>query len=133
MTAETRGILDTSVVIDRTTVDPAALPDTWALSAITLAELSAGPLLTDDPAIQAERQIDLQWAESTVEAIPFTSDTSRIFGQLCGLVRAAGRKPQPKALDPMIAATAVEHNVSLYTRNPKDLQGLDPILTIVEL
>jgi tRNA(fMet)-specific endonuclease VapC len=132
VTTETRGLLDTSAVIDRADIDPKDLPDAWALSAVTLAELSAGPLLTDDPAIRAERQLDLQWAESNVEAVPFTSDTSRIFGRLCGLVRAAG-KPRPKALDLMIAATAVEHGIPLYTRNPKDLQGLDSVLTVREL
>lgn len=133
MTAQTRGLLDTSVVIDRAIIDPAQLPDSWALSAVTLAELSAGPLMSDDPTIRAERQLDLQWAESTVEAIAFTSDTARIFGRLCGMVRAAGRKPRPKALDLMIAATAVEQDVPLFTRNPKDLKGLDTALTIVEL
>ncbi len=133
MSSETRGLLDTSVVIDRADIDPATLPDVWALSAVTLAELSAGPLLADDPAIRAERQLDLQWAESNVEAVPFTSDTSRIFGRLCGLVHAAGRKPRPKALDLMIAATAVEQGVVLYTRNPKDLQGLDSVVTVLGL
>jgi predicted nucleic acid-binding protein len=133
VSAPTRGLLDTSVVIDRATIDTSRLPDVWALSAVTFAELSAGPLLTDDPQVRAERQLDLQWAESNVEGVPFTTDTSRIFGQLCGWVRAAGRKPRPKALDLMIAATAVEQDIPLYTRNPKDLKGLEGILTIVDL
>ncbi len=133
MNSETRGLLDTSVVIDRAVIDPAALPNAWALSAVTLAELSAGPHLTDDPATRAERQLDLQWAESSVEPVPFTSDTSRIFGRLCGLVHAAGRKPRPKALDLMIAATAVEQSVALYTRNPKDFRGLESVVTVMQL
>jgi len=97
MTSETLGVLDTSVVIDRAEIEPSALPDTWALSAVTLAELSAGPLLTDDP---AARELNVSWIlngrKSNVEAIPFTSDTSRIYGWLRGLVHAAGRKPRPK-------------------------------------
>lgn len=125
-----RGLLDTSVVIDRALINIDDLPKEFALSAVTLAELSAGPLLSNDPVVRAERQLDLQWAESTVAAIPFTSDTARIFGTLCGLVRQAGRKPRARALDLMIAATAVEQQVPLCTRNPKDFAGLQQTLTL---
>lgn len=38
-----QGLLDTNVVILRRWIDPAELPDEMAISAITLAELSAGP------------------------------------------------------------------------------------------
>jgi predicted nucleic acid-binding protein len=38
-----QGMLDTSILILRRRIDPAELPDEMAISAITLAELSAGP------------------------------------------------------------------------------------------
>jgi hypothetical protein len=38
-----QGMLDTDILILRKWVDPAELPDEMAISAITLAELSAGP------------------------------------------------------------------------------------------
>ena len=38
-----QGLPDTSIVVLRRRVDPAGLPDEMAISAITLAELSAGP------------------------------------------------------------------------------------------
>ena len=40
-----QGLLDTNILIMRRWVDPAELPDEMAISAITLAELSAGPHL----------------------------------------------------------------------------------------
>ena len=48
MTEPTRGLLDTSVVIDYDVIDPALLPDEAAISAITLTELAAGPHATEE-------------------------------------------------------------------------------------
>ena len=41
--ADAKGLLDTSVVLDHDLLDPALLPDEAAISAVTLAELAAGP------------------------------------------------------------------------------------------
>jgi predicted nucleic acid-binding protein len=41
--APRQGMLDTTILILRRWVSPAELPDEMAISAITLAELSAGP------------------------------------------------------------------------------------------
>ena len=43
-----RGIIDTSVLIDLEQIAVADLPDEMAISAITLAELAAGPHATRD-------------------------------------------------------------------------------------
>jgi predicted nucleic acid-binding protein len=48
-----RGLIDTSVVIDLEQVDAAALPEELVVSAMTMAELTAGPHATDDPAERA--------------------------------------------------------------------------------
>lgn len=46
--AETKsGLLDTSVVIDLDIIEPSALPGAVSVSAVTMAELSAGPHATD--------------------------------------------------------------------------------------
>ena len=45
---ESRGLLDTSVVIDIDVIDSTLLPDETAISAITVAELEAGPHATND-------------------------------------------------------------------------------------
>jgi predicted nucleic acid-binding protein len=57
-----RGILDTSVVIELERIDPVDLPIELAVSAVTLAELAAGPHATSDPAERASRQDRLQRA-----------------------------------------------------------------------
>ncbi|HEX4833537.1 MAG TPA: hypothetical protein VH478_20870 [Trebonia sp.] len=38
-----QGLLDTTILVLRQWIDPAELPDEMAISAVTLAELSAGP------------------------------------------------------------------------------------------
>lgn len=46
---------------------------------------------------------------------------------------AAGRQPRARALDLLIAATALAHGARLYTRNPGDLAGLDGLVEIVSV
>jgi predicted nucleic acid-binding protein len=76
MSEPTRGLLDTSVVIDHDVIDPKLLPDESAIAAVTLAELAAGPHATDDPDERARRQDRLQWATSTWEPLPFDGDAA---------------------------------------------------------
>ena len=51
---ESRGLLDTSVVIDIDVIDSALLPDETAISVITLAELAAG--LQGETAVRGPRR-----------------------------------------------------------------------------
>jgi predicted nucleic acid-binding protein len=47
-------------------------------------------------------------------------------------VVAAGRKARGRrATDLLIAATALAHDLPLYTRNPDDFAGLDHLVEIV--
>jgi predicted nucleic acid-binding protein len=48
-----RGLIDTSVVIDLDAIEPDNLPIEVAVSAVTMAELAAGPHATTDPAERA--------------------------------------------------------------------------------
>lgn len=128
-----RGIIDTSVVIDLERIDPAALPFELAVSAVTLAELAAGPHATADPAERARRQDRLQRAEATFEPLPVNGAVARAYGRVYAAVAEAGRKTRgPRALDLMIAATAIAAELPLYTRNPDDFEGLDRLLEVVQ-
>jgi predicted nucleic acid-binding protein len=132
--AETRaGLLDTSVVIDLGVISPADLPEETSVSAITMAELSAGPHATADPAERARRQDRLQQLESWVEPMPFDGDCARAYGRVYAAVLAAGRQPRRRAVDLLIAATALAAGMPLYTRNAHDFQGLEEILTVVSV
>ena len=130
--AETKsGLLDTSVVIDLGVIAPSDLPDEASISAVTMAELSAGPHATDDPAERARRQDRLQQLESWVEPVPFDGDCARAYGRIYAAVLAAGRQPRRRAADLLIAATAWAAGIPLYTRNADDFHGLEDLLTIV--
>ena len=109
----TSGLLDTSVVIDLDIIAPDALPDEASVSAITMAELSAGPHATEDPAERARRQDRLQQLESWVEPLPFDADCARAYGRICAAVLAAGRQPRRRPADLLIAATALAAGVPL--------------------
>ncbi|HET9244009.1 MAG TPA: type II toxin-antitoxin system VapC family toxin [Gaiella sp.] len=127
-----RGLLDTSVVVDLERIDPAELPAEIAISAVTLAELAAGPHATADPAERARRQDRLQRAEATFEPLPFDGAAARAYGRVYAAVAAAGRKPRgPRAFDLLIAATAIAAELPVYTRNPGDFAELDDLLDVV--
>jgi predicted nucleic acid-binding protein len=127
-----RGVIDTSVVIDLDRLDPATLPASIAVSAVTLAELAAGPHATDDPDERARRQSRLQSVEAVFEALPFDADAARAYGRVYAAVRAAGRTAHGRrVVDLLIAATALAAGVPLYTRNPDDFRGLEGLLEVV--
>jgi tRNA(fMet)-specific endonuclease VapC len=122
---ETRGVLDTSTVIllSRMT-DPATLPDEPLITTITLAELSVGPLVTDDDGERAARLAHLQQAESDFDAIPFDAAAARAFGRVAAALRRAGRKPAARAYDALIASVAIAEDLPLYTCNTRDFTGI---------
>ena len=127
-----RGLIDTSVVIDLELVEPADLPVELAVSAMTMAELAAGPHATADQAERARRQDRLQRAEATFEPLPVDAAVARAYGRVYAAVGAAGRKARGRrAIDLFIAATAVAAGLPLYTRNPGDFAGLSEMLEIV--
>lgn len=101
------------------------LPAEPLLTAITLAELSVGPLVTDDPQERAARQAHLQRAEADFQPLPFDADAARAFGRVASCLRRAGRKTAARAYDAMIAATALANDLPLYTCNPSDFDGID--------
>jgi predicted nucleic acid-binding protein len=149
MTGETRqppgeaprqGLLDTNILVLRRRIDPAELPDEMAISAVSLAELSAGPHqvrpnseqdLYDEHEERARRTEALQRAESEFDPVPFGAEAARIYGRVTAAVVAAGRKPRRRIADLMIAATAIAEGLPLYTANPGDYVGLERLLSVV--
>jgi predicted nucleic acid-binding protein len=126
----TRGLLDTSVVIDLDLVDPELLPDESAISAVTLAELAAGPHATLDEQERAWRQDRLQWATATWDALPFDMDAARMYGRVFAAVRSTGRASRSRLADLLIASTAGANDLLLYTRNPVDFVGLEQLVVV---
>ncbi len=128
------GLLDTSVVVDWH--DPAviaALPDEMAISAVTVAELAAGPQLAANPVEAAKRQARLQEVESLLEPIPFDAAAARSYGLVVAAVVRDGRKPRSRFADLLIAATAHASGLDLYTRNGDDFTGLDGLVRVFNI
>jgi hypothetical protein len=122
------GLLDTSTVIllPRIT-DPATLPETPLISAITLAELAVGPLVARNDTERAARLAHVQQAEADFDPLPFDASAARAFARVAASLRRAGRKPSARAFDAMIAAVAIANGLPLYTCNPADFAGIDDL------
>lgn len=129
-----RGLLDTSVAVDLGSIDPAVFPTEIAISALTLAELTGGPHAASDEVVRARRQLQLQHVEANFETVPFDPGCARAYGRIYAAVDNAGRKLRgARAVDLMIAATALAHDLPLYTRSAEDLQGLEELIEIVDV
>ncbi len=131
MTVHEAGVLDTSIIAALARYDPAELPGTFLITAVTLGELSFGPHATDDPLKRAGRIAVLQHVEYTFEPLPYDHHAARFYGQICAAVRAAGRQPRKRAADLMIAATAASNALPLYTANLGDFQGAEGLVELV--
>ncbi len=130
--ARNRGLIDTSVVIELERLPPEDLPAELAVSAVTLAELAAGPHAAADPHERARRQDRLQRAERAFDPLPIDIAVARAYGRVYAAVTQAGRKARgARSLDLLIAATALAAGVPLYTRNPEDFRGTENLVEIV--
>jgi predicted nucleic acid-binding protein len=134
------GLLDTNILVLRRLIDPAELPAQMAISAISLAELSAGPhevrpnteqSAYDEIEERARRLDVLQRVESEFDPIPFDAEAARVYGRVAAAVITAGRKPRRRFADLMIAATAIGEGLPLFTTNSDDYRGMDKLLTVV--
>lgn len=119
-------------MIELQAIEASRLPVEVGVSTLTLAELAAGPHAATDPEERARRQDRLQRAEAAFDPIPFDGEASRAYGRVFAAVIAAGRKARgARAVDLLIAATAVAARLPLYTRNAEDFEGLDDLLDII--
>lgn len=124
MSEANRGLLDTSAVVDLGQLLIESLPDEPLISAVTLAELSLGPLVARNESERSARQAHLQQAEADFDPLPFDAASARAFGRVAAALRSAGRKPAARAYDALIAATAIANRLPLYTANPDDFVGI---------
>lgn len=133
MTATSRLLLDTSVVIDMGSIDLGAYASApAALSTVTIADLSYG-LDVDDPVERLARSRRLERALTAFEILPFDVEAARLYGTLASLVRLNGHNPRPRRMDLQIAATAAAHGLPLLTRNPADFVDVVRVVEVVEI
>jgi tRNA(fMet)-specific endonuclease VapC len=121
-----RGILDTSTVVLLERIDdPRSLPPEPLITAVTLAELSVGPLVASDPGERVARQLRLQQAEADFDPLPFDAAAARAFGRVAASLHRVGRKTGARSYDAMIAAVALANDLPLFTCNPADFEHID--------
>jgi predicted nucleic acid-binding protein len=122
-----RGLLDTSVFIAQESGRPlGTLPEASAISVITVAELRLGVLMADDPDVRAQRLRTLTTLEALFEPLPIDAAVAGTFAELVAEARREGRRP--KIMDTWIAATAVEHDLTVYTQD--DFSSIPRVRTI---
>jgi predicted nucleic acid-binding protein len=88
-----------------------------AISIVTYMEVYRGVERSKDPET-AERQLSA-FLES-VPLLPISPAVARRCAGLRETLRRQGRRVNSRALDLLIAATAIEHNLTLATRNIQD-------------
>jgi tRNA(fMet)-specific endonuclease VapC len=121
-----RGILDTSTLILLGRLrDAGALPAEPLITAVTLAELTVGPLVARESEERARRQAHLQQAEANFVPLPFDDEAARAFGSVAASLRSGGKKVSARGYDALIAAIAIANDLPLYTCNPADFEGID--------
>jgi predicted nucleic acid-binding protein len=134
-------LLDTNVVTETLKAAPdatvlhtlGARPETagW-ISVLTLAEFAQGVerLSPDHPRRPAfEAQLAEVARRFAGRVLPVDAATALRYGRLAGALTRAGRRPP--VIDALLAATAIEHGMTLVTRNVRDVAGtgarvLDP-------
>ncbi|MER6690769.1 PIN domain-containing protein [Streptomyces minutiscleroticus] len=135
-----QGLLGTDIMILRRWANPEGLPDETAITAIFLAELSAGPHEVrrddersgyDEHVERARRPDVLRRTENEFDPVPFDADAARIHGRICAAVIGAGREPRRRVADLMIAAIVAVEDLLLFTTGPDVFKGLDDLLTAV--
>jgi predicted nucleic acid-binding protein len=129
-----RGLIDTSVAIELNKGEPVRCGTELAASALTIAELTGGLNAASDALERWRRQRQLRQIEASIEALPFDFLCAKAYGLVYAAIERTGRKPRGgRAVDLMIAATALAHELPLYTLNPRDLRGLEDLIEIVDL
>ncbi len=119
-------MLDTNTIIMLSRLaDDTLLPAEPLITAVTLAELSVGPLVAATDTERAARQAHLQQAEADFDPLPFDAQAARAFGRMAASLRRAGGMTSGRAYDAMIAANALANSLPVYTCNPGDFAGID--------
>ena len=95
------------------------------ISSVTLMEVEEGVPLGSDPAAAEDRWHRLL---ETIVLLPFGENEARRAAGIRRYLRAQGLSVRARPLDIMIAATALEHDLTLATNNHADFHGIPDLL-----
>jgi len=117
-------LIDSNVLIDGIVVDGASI------SILTMFELAGGINSAADPVVRAARQRRYDVAEAVFDPFPVSRRVLAAYHDIDAAVVAVGRKPRPRRVDLMIAATARAHDLALITSDIDDYRGLHALLDV---
>jgi hypothetical protein len=122
-------LLDTNVVSELRKLKPHGAVVAWmskvsdtsiALSAVTIGEIQAGIEITREQDKEKAKQLEnwLNQVESVYNVIPLNAQIFRRWGKIMH------RQSNTILEDGLIAATAIENNLTVVTRDEKDFKRL---------
>jgi len=91
------------------------LPDEAAISVVSLAEIRLGVLVAANAIERAQRLDRLVELELAYSPLPVDDDVAGSYAAIVASERERGRRP--RAMDALIAATALARGLTLYTRD----------------
>jgi predicted nucleic acid-binding protein len=100
------------------------LPETAAISVVTLAKLHLGVLMAHGLAVRTRRLRTLTAVQNAFEPIPIDPIVARAFAEIVAAARQLGRRP--KIMDTWIAATALVHDLTIYTQD-EDFESIPKV------
>ena len=110
-----RGLADTSVfVAAESGRSLGALAEELSIATVTLTELELG-VLAAAPADRPRRLRTLTAVRDALAALPLDERVASRLAELLAQLREGGRKP--KLFDTIIAATALQHDLPVYTQD----------------
>lgn len=92
-----------------------------SISAVTYMEAVDGLARGTEPLV-ARQRFDILL--SVLSVVPFDRREAQRCADLRTALRARGKRVRPRSLDIMIAATAIEHDLTLVTNNPGDYDDI---------
>jgi predicted nucleic acid-binding protein len=126
-------LLDSNVVIPFLARDPATVPlvehfalDGVAMSIVTYMEAYQGTLRGPDSVLAQARFEEIL---PEIPVLPFSLATAQGCARLREDLKSRGRRVRDRALDLVIAATAIEYDLQLVSRNRADFADI-PQLTL---
>lgn len=125
-------LIDSDLVIDHLADEPTAqrLLDRLALDGLTISmitylEVYQGTLVSPDPK-QAQAKLDA-FLEA-VPIVPFSVEVARRCARLRVELQRHGKRVRSRALDLLTAATALEHELTVVTRNLADYADIPDLV-----
>lgn len=117
-------LIDTNVLIDGISVDGASI------SVLAMFELAGGINSVTDPVLRVARRHRFDTIAAVFDPFPVTQRVLDAYHDIDAAVVAIGRKPRPRRIDLMIAATARAHDLTLVTVNIDAYRGLKGLVRV---